>query len=269
MLKGELFMKIMTFLSDFGDRGNYVSQMKGVALSMTDAKIVDITHDIKPHNIREGAFVLQTVVPYFPTGTVHIAVVDPGVGTPRRGIVITTRTQILIGPDNGILIPAARRLGDFTVYKIENPNLMLSQVTNTFHGRDIFTPVAAHILNGVLFEQIGRCINDFINLDFGSFELTNKTASGKIIYIDNFGNIITNILGFRLRQFVGYDKKIILSIGRRRLEISFVKSYNFVKKGELIATIGSSNYLEISINRGSASDKLKLKPDDEIKIQFN
>jgi len=262
-------MKIMTFLSDFGNKSNYVSQMKGVALSMTDARIVDITHDITPHNIHEGAFVLQASVPYFPIGTVHVAVVDPGVGTSRQGIVITTRTQILVGPDNGLLIPAARRLGDFTVYEIENPDLMLSAVSNTFHGRDVFTPVAAHRLNGVVFEQIGPFVNDFVNLDFGRFEITDKIVTGKIIYVDSFGNIITNIDGFRLRRVVGYDKKIILSIGRRRLEIPFVKSYNFVKKGELLATIGSSNLFEIALNQGSASEKLKLKPDDEIKILFN
>lgn len=268
VFKGEHLMKIMTFLSDFGNQSSYVSQMKGVAVSMTDARIVDITHDISPHNICEGAFVLQTSVPYFPVGTVHVAVVDPGVGTTRRGIVVTTRTQILVGPDNGLLIPAARRLGDFTVYEIANQNLMLNAISNTFHGRDVFTPVAAHILNGVTFEQIGPLITDPVDLSFGKFEITDKTVTGKIIYVDSFGNIITNIDGFRLRQIVDYDKKIILLLGRKRLEIIFVKSYNFVKKGELLATIGSSNLFEIALNQGNASKKLKLKPDDEIKIQF-
>ena len=268
VFKGEHLMKIMTFLSDFGNQSSYVSQMKGVAVSMTDARIVDITHDISPHNIREGAFVLQTSVPYFPVGTVHVAVVDPGVGTTRRGIAVTTRTQILVGPDNGLLIPAARRLGDFTVYEIANPNLMLNAISNTFHGRDVFTPVAAHILNGVTFEQIGPLITDPVDLSFGKFEITDKTLTGKIIYVDSFGNIITNIDGFRLRQVVGYDKKIILLLGRKRLEIIFIRSYNFVKKGELLATIGSSNLFEIALNQGNASKKLKLKPDDEIKIQF-
>jgi len=105
-------------------------------------------------------------------------------------------------------------------------------------------------------------------LNFGKFEVTDKTATGKIIYVDSFGNIITNIDGFKLKQAVGYDKKIILSLGRKRLAIPFVKSYNFVKKGELLATIGSSNLFEIALNQGNASKKLKLKPDDEIKIQF-
>jgi len=262
-------MKLMTLLSDFGSNSSYVSQMKGVALSMTDATIVDINHDIVPHNILEGAFILRTSAPYFPMGTVHVAIVDPGVGTARRGIVVATRTQIFVGPDNGILIPAARYLGDFTVYEITNKNLMLDSVSNTFHGRDVFAPVAAHILNGMLFEQIGPIVTDFVDLDFGRYEITGKTATGKIIYIDNFGNIITNIDGLRLKQVLSYDKKIMLSIGKKQLEIPFVKSYNLVKKDEVLATVGSSNLLEIALNQGSASKKLGVKPLEDIKILFN
>jgi len=262
-------MKLMTLLSDFGSNNSYVSQMKGVALSMTDATIVDITHDIAPHNISEGAFILRTSVPYFPVGTVHVAVVDPGVGTARRGIVVTTRTQILVGPDNGILIPAAKRLGDFTVYEIANQNLTLNSVSNTFHGRDVFAPVAAHILNGILFEQIGPIITDFVDLDFGNYEITDKTATGKIIYIDSFGNIITNIDGIRLKQVLSYDKRIMLFLGDKQLEIPFVKSYNFVKDGEILATVGSSNLLEIALNQGNANKKLGVKPFEDIKILFN
>ena len=259
-------MKLMTFLSDFSNKSNYVSQMKGVALSMTETKIVDITHDISPHNIREGAFVLKTTVPFFPIGTVHVAVVDPGVGTTRRGIVVTTKTHILVGPDNGLLIPTAKFLGNFTVYEIANPNLMLNPISNTFHGRDVFIPIAAHILNGVKFEHIGPIVNDFINLDFSRFEILENNVIGKIIYIDNFGNIITNIDGFKIKQLVQYDKKIKLILGNKKVEIPFVKSYGFVNKDKLLATVGSSNLLEISLNQGSAEKKLKLKPDDEIKF---
>ena len=240
-------MKLMTFLSDFSNKSNYVSQMKGVALSMTETKIVDITHDISPHNIREGAFVLKTTVPFFPIGTVHVAVVDPGVGTTRRGIVVTTKTHILVGPDNGLLIPTAKFLGNFTVYEIANPNLMLNPISNTFHGRDVFIPIAAHILNGVKFEHIGPIVNDFINLDFSRFEILENNVIGKIIYIDNFGNIITNIDGFKIKQLVQYDKKIKLILGNKKVEIPFVKSYGFVNKDKLLATVGSSNLLEISL----------------------
>jgi S-adenosylmethionine hydrolase len=262
-------MKLMTFLSDFGIKSNYVSQMKGVALSLTDARIVDITHDIAPQDIREGAFVLMSSIRHFPTGTVHIAVVDPAVGTIRRGIVIATQTQILVGPDNGLLIPAARNLGDFTVYEIINQNLMLKTVSNTFHGRDVFTPVAANILNGIMFDQIGPIINEFVDLDFGKFDIRDQTATGKTIYIDSFGNIVTNIDGASIKHVLSYDKKIMLFIGDKRLEIPLVKSYNFVKKGEFLATIGSSDLLEISLSQGNAAKKLQVKPDEDIKILFD
>lgn len=259
-------MKLMTMLSDFGSKSNYVPQMKGIALSMSEVSIVDITHDITPHNIREGAYVLKTSIPYFPVGTVHIGVVDPGVGSNRRGIVVVTNTHILVGPDNGLLIPAANELGNFTVYEIKNPRLMLRNVSNTFHGRDIFTPVAAHILNGVYFEEIGPMIKDFINLDFGKSEITRKTATGNVIYVDNFGNIITNIEGNKLQNIMDYDKKIMLYVGKKQKKMSFVKTYGAVKQGEFLATIGSSNLLEFSINQGDAGKKLGVKPGEKIKI---
>jgi len=261
-------MKLITFLSDFGSRSSYVSQMKAAVLSITDAKIIDITHDISPHNIREGAFVLLSSISYFPIGSVHVAVVDPGVGTDRKGIVVTTPSQILIGPDNGLLIPAARSLGNFTIYEIKNKNLMLDSISNTFHGRDIFSPVAANILNGVLFDQIGPIITDFVDLDFGKFEINNNSAKGKVIYIDNFGNIITNIDGLKLKNVLDFDKNITIFIGKKTIRTKFVKSYNFVRKGKDLATIGSSNLFEIAYNQDDAAKKLGVKPYDDIKILF-
>lgn len=261
-------MKLLTFLTDFGSNSNYISQMKGIAMSITDARIVDISHDIKPYDIREGAFVLRTSIPYFPLGTVHVAVVDPGVGTNRRGIVVTTRSQILVGPDNGLLIPAARLLGDFAVYEIKNQELMAKNVSNTFHGRDIFTPVASHILNGIPFDQIGPMIYDFIDLDFGDYEITDQSAVGKIIYIDNFGNIVTNIDEKELAKFLVFNREIIVMIGEKQLKIPFIPTYNLVKKGELLSTIGSSNLFEISQNQGNAAKILKAKINDKVKIFF-
>jgi S-adenosylmethionine hydrolase len=262
-------MKIITFLTDFGMKSGYVSQMKGVASSISDARLIDITHDVTPHDIREGAFLLKTSTSYFPVGTVHVAVVDPGVGTDRKGLLITTRSQILVGPDNGLLIPAARCLGDFVVYEITNEKYMLKPVSNTFHSRDIFTPVAAHITNGVPFEEIGKQTNEYVNLDFGEGTVTDKTAEGKIIYTDRFGNIITNIDGKKLRQYLEYNTKIKISIKNKSKQVSFVKSYDFVKKGRFLTTIGSSNLLEISINQGDAAKKLGVKPDDQVKILFS
>ena len=261
-------MKLMTFLSDFGTKSSYVSQMKAVASSITDAQIIDITHEVTPYNIREGAFLLMTAVPYFPSGTVHVAVVDPGVGTSRKGIVVTTRTQILVGPDNGLLIPAAKNLGEFIVYEIANPKITLDFISNTFHGRDVFAPVAAHILNGLRFDDIGPVTNNFSSLNFGICEINDKSASGKVIYVDCFGNVITNINGLLLNRYLSYGKNISIVVEKKHFEIPFVKSYNFVKKGETLSTIGSSNFLEIALSQGNATKKLGIKIGDEIKIMF-
>jgi len=261
-------MKIITFLTDFGTKNGYAAQMKAVALSKTYARVVDITHEITPHDINEGAFILQSAVPFFPPGTVHVAVVDPGVGTDRRGIVIATRTQILVGPDNRLLVPAAKSLGDFVVYEIKNKKFMSNLISNTFHGRDIFTHVASQILNEISFDEIGPIINDYVDLNFGKSEVAEKSATGKVIYIDSFGNIITNIDGTKLIRFLEYGKNIMIFIGKKQEKIPFVKTYDEVKKDGTLATIGSSNYLEISINQGNAAKKLGVRPDDEIKILF-
>lgn len=262
-------MKIITFLTDFGTRASYIAQMKAVATSITDAKIIDITHEITQHNIREAAFTLLTTVDYFPTGTVHVVVVDPGVGTWRKGLLITTKTQILIGPDNGVLIPAAKHLGNMNIYEIKNTRYMLKNISKTFHGRDIFTPVASHITNGVPFEEIGPITNDYFDLDFGKCEITDKTATGQVIYIDSFGNIITNIYSVLLSKKLGYGNKIMAFIGDIKKEIMFVQSYGFVKRNQYLATIGSSNFLEFSINQGNAAKKLKIKTGDSVKILFS
>ncbi|MDH7517251.1 MAG: S-adenosyl-l-methionine hydroxide adenosyltransferase family protein [Candidatus Thermoplasmatota archaeon] len=261
-------MKIITLLTDFGSKDGYVAQIKGVISFITDARIIDITHDVTPHNIREAAFILRNTSPYYPIGTVHLAVVDPGVGTDRKGLIITTKSQILIGPDNGVLIPAAKFLGDLTVYEIKNNEYMLKNVSNTFHGRDIFAPIAAHIVNGVSFDKLGDKTKNFVDLDFGETCMSKKDITGKVVYLDHFGNIITNIDGTSVKEVLDYNKKIKLSINNKPREAVFVKSYGFTKKGQLLATIGSSNYLEISINQGNAAQKLNAKPDDKIKITF-
>ncbi|MCX6666183.1 MAG: S-adenosyl-l-methionine hydroxide adenosyltransferase family protein [Euryarchaeota archaeon] len=261
-------MRTITLLSDFGMDNGYVAQMKGVISGISDARIIDVSHEVTPHAVREAAFILQTIVSYYPVGTVHVAVVDPGVGTDRRGIIVTTRSHVLVGPDNGVLIPAARFLGDFVVYEITNKEYMLKEISNTFQGRDVFAPVAAYITKGVVFDAIGKKITDYIDLDFGHEVYSENTVSGKIIFIDRFGNIITNISGVRLKDRLSLGKHVTVSVNNQSHQVLFVKSYGFVGKGELLATIGSSHYLEISMNQGNAAQILSVKEDDEIKIIF-
>ena len=261
-------MRTITLLTDFGMNNGYVAQMKGEITGISDARIIDVSHEVTAHAVREAAFILQTVVPYYSVGTVHVAVVDPGVGTDRRGLIITTRSHVLVGPDNGVLIPAARFLGDFVVYEITNKEYMLKEISNTFQGRDVFAPVAAYITSGVAFDKIGKQITDYVDLNFGHAEFTEKAVTGKVIFVDRFGNIITNIPGVRLKEMILYGKQVMVSVGNHTQLMPFVKSYGFVGKGELLVTIGSSHYLEICVNQGNAAQMLSVKEDDEVKMVF-
>jgi S-adenosylmethionine hydrolase len=238
-------------------------------LSLTDAYLIDITHEISSHAIREGGFILRAVVPFYPVGTVHVAVVDPGVGTKRRGLIVTTKEHIFVGPDNGLLMPAAHLLGDITVYEISNPRYMLPSVSSTFHGRDIFTPVAAYITRGVPFTDFGPKITDAVDLDFIQPTITNDKIVGKVIHIDHFGNIITNIDESAISRVANFDQNLRISFGTTQQELPFVRSYGHVQKGEALATIGGFRYLEISINQGNAAEQLHVSLDDDIDVLLN
>lgn len=252
---------VITLLSDFGDV--YPASMKGVILSINPAaSIVDISHSVPSHDIRAGAFILLTAAKYFPSGTVHIAVVDPGVGTKRRALAIRAGSEsgihYFIGPDNGLLIPAAKSLGDFKVYEITNTALFRKNISSTFHGRDIFAPAGAHISKGLNVIDVGREIFDYVDLDFGKGIKKNGTLEGRVIFIDSFGNIVTNIpagmVELRHGDVLDIDKKHVL----------FRSSYGFCSEGEPLALIGSHGYLEIAVNRGSAAEFFNKKLGDKI-----
>lgn len=261
-------MKTMSFLSDFGLRSTYVAQMKAAAACITDARFIDITHDVSPQDIYEGAFALMTVLPYFPEGTVHVAVVDPGVGTERKGIIIKTENHVLVGPDNGLLLPAARNQDDFTVFEIANTEYMLPVVSHTFHGRDIFAPVAAHIADDVSPEEIGDEISDYVDLDFGSGTIKHDAAEGKIIYVDGFGNLVTNIDGDNFLKRISYGVKVMLSVADYQEIIPFAETYGQTDKEELLVTVGSHGFVELSVNQGDAAQTLDVKRDTPVIITF-
>jgi len=253
---------VITLLSDFGDV--YPASMKGVILSINpDANIVDISHSITRHDIRTGAFVLMTSAKYFPDGTVHIAVVDPGVGTKRRPIAAMARSpdgniHFFIGPDNGLLIPAARSMGKFEVYEINNRKLFRINVSSVFHGRDIFAPIGAHISMGFGIKEVGVEIFDFIDLDFGAGTKTAETFLGKVIFIDPFGNIVTNI------SYDSVDLKFGDFLEIEGFKVPFFNSYGFCNEGEPLALIGSHGYLEIAVNQGNAARFFHKRIDDVI-----
>jgi S-adenosylmethionine hydrolase len=259
-------MKRITFLTDFGTKEGYVAQMKGVISSITDARLLDISHEVSPQNVREGAFILWTTARFFPVGTIHVAVVDPGVGTERKGLFIITKKQILIGPDNGILLPTAHLLGDFVVYEITNPKYMIHPLSRTFHGRDIFAPVAGYIAQGVPFREIGTKTTHFVDLQFPLGVHQGDRIVGKVLYVDRFGNIITNIPQDILPADILKKNLTLVSGDHRWGQVPFVAAYGYASQGQVLCTLGSNQFLEISINQGNASQTLGLGVDADVHL---
>ncbi len=261
-------MPLISLTTDFGDL--YPAAMKAVILGIAPAvQILDITHSIRQAGIREGAFALYSLVRYFPPGTVHIGVVDPGVGTSRRALAIKSgpagKEQFFVGPDNGLLIPAAHRLGEMEVYEIKNTELMLkSGISATFHGRDIFAPAGAHLSNDTPIEAVGPRILDFVDLDFGNFGIDGPFLLGEVVFADNFGNVITNIPEDIVFKFSTFGSQVEVN-GRK---VSFAQTYGFVGQGEPLVLIGSHGFLEIAVNKGNAALQFGLKSGDQVVIKI-
>ena len=255
---------MITLTSDFGLKDPYVAEMKGVILTINPkAALIDITHDIEKFNIRMAAFMLASAAQYFPEGTVHLAVVDPGVGTQRRAILIQTKKGFFVGPDNGILILAAQSQGIEHVYQLTNPKFMLPKISSTFHGRDIFAPAAAHLEKGVQPIEFGPEINDPIKPEFAKVKRRNDSLIGEVMHIDGFGNIITNI---NEKTVQNYAKKVNVELPSISLKLTFGKAYAQAKPKEPIVLIGSHGFMEIALNQGSAAEKFHAKAGDKIAV---
>ncbi len=263
--------RIITLLTDFGVKDPYVAAMKGVILSIApNAKIIDITHEVDKFNVREGAFILAAVTPYFPEGTVHVGVVDPGVGTSRRPIIVVTKRSIFVGPDNGLLMLAAHNEEIIKVLEISNPKYMLKEVSSTFHGRDIFAPVAAHIAIGVDPEEVGVEISDYIRSPFPEPRIADGRVVGEVVYIDGFGNIVTNIPEEILwKKGVKFGDKISIYVkGQVKMEVRLSRAYGDASAGSTLAVVDSFNLLEIAVNMGSAAKRYSVKVGDEIIVEL-
>jgi S-adenosylmethionine hydrolase len=246
---------IITLTTDFGEI--YQAEMKGVILKINPrVRIVSISHSIPRHNIIAGAFALFCAARYFPLNTIHIGVVDPEVGTVRRGIVIKSASgQYLIGPDNGLLIPAARSLGSFMVYEIP----AVEGASPTFHGRDIFAPLAARISKGYDVKKF-KLLQEYEEIDFGKPRVASNAMEGKIIYIDEFGNAITNIPSEIVKLKLGEKLKF-----KEKL-IPYVRTYADVEEGKPLLLVGSHGFLEIAAYKASASSLFKLKAGDRVSL---
>lgn len=243
---------IITLLSDFGSL--YPAEMKGAILSRTkDAILVDIAHDIPPQNIRAGAFALMVAARHFPEGTIHLAVVDPGVGTHRLGLVVESGGHLFVGPDNGLLIPAARSLGDPAAWMID-PKLA-EGTAPTFHGRDVFAPAVAMFASGAKAESFGPKVEP-VDLDFGEARRSGDGIEAEVIYVDGFGNLVLNFWE------IPWDRWVVS--GR---SLARARTYAEAEEDEPLITIGSHEFAEIAVNGGSARDLFDLSPGDRVLLE--
>jgi len=262
-----MLSSIITMTTDFGLADPYVAEMKAVILKINpEAKIVDISNQIEKFNIKMGAYVLAAAAPYFPQGTIHVAVVDPGVGTRRNPILIEAENSFFIGPDNGVLILAANRQGLKHVYKIRNPKFMLHKISSTFHGRDIFAPAAAFLSKGVSPSEFGRETHKFVVPNFSKLVRKERVLIGEVIHVDGFGNIITNFPKEELGREVLGGQTFKLKFKETALKLRLCRSYAEVELREPLAIIGSHDFLEISLNQGNAAETFGVKAGDKVTL---
>ena len=245
---------LITLTTDFGQSDHYVGAMKGVILSICPrARIVDISHGVGAFEIAEAAFTLSQAYRYFPRGAVHVVVVDPGVGTSRRPILAQAAGQYFIAPDNGVLSMIYAR-EKHRVRAISSVRYFLRPVSNTFNGRDIFAPVAAHLAGGIAPARFGKPIADYLRLDFDKPARTGRRAwTGAILKVDRFGNLVTN---FSVEEFPDLDKRAFeMAVGPQRINV-FARHYAERGPGEAFLILGSAGYYEISVSQSSAAKLL-------------
>ena len=259
-------MSIITLTTDFGTTDGYVGAMKGVILNQApQATVVDIAHDIPAQDIEAGAWCLATCWRYFPKGTLHVVVVDPGVGSERQALIIEADGQYLIGPDNGVFTHPLRRAGQFTVRRFHSDFHLPDSLSATFHGRDIFAYAAAVIASGERgWTDITEPAEEFTLLAVSRPEYGDTTIKGSIIHVDRYGNLITNIEGEKLPK----NAQWIIRVGGADLAVRELShTYADVDQGRPVALIGSSGYLEIAVCGGSAWRVFQTEPGAKITMR--
>ncbi len=254
--------RIITLTTDFGLTDGFVGTMKGVILGINpNATIVDITHDIAPQNIEQGAFLFANAAKYFPANVIHVVVVDPGVGSARRAIAAREDETLFVAPDNGVLSSVLRPSS--SVVQLNKPAYWLPRVSNTFHGRDVFAPVAAHLSLGVPLEALGDPIDNWVRLPRAPALRAGDEIAGRVIHIDRFGNIITNV---GEEMLSGMDRAwLVVRIGGRVLR-GVESTYADAARGELVALISSSWHLEVAMRDGNAAEALGVRIGDEMVV---
>lgn len=247
----------IVLMTDFGLRDPFVGIMKGVILSINpSATIVDLCHELDPGDVRSAAFALSMAFPYFPTGTIFAAVVDPGVGTGRRAVAADVGGKTVVCPDNGILSWVLHNHSLSRAVELHNPRFFLPEVSDTFHGRDVFAPVVAHLSLGVPLDRLGPPVDKLITFAIPEPIEKDEFIQGEVVYIDRFGNLVTNIARERLESWRGKSERGLgVRIGSTEIR-GISGTYGDAPPERALAVFGSAGFLEIAVNRGSAAHLL-------------
>ena len=255
---------LITLTTDFGYRDPFVGIMKGVIVGINgNARVIDLSHNIPPQDIMAGALMLRHSVPYFPAGTIHVAVIDPSVGSARRPLLIECDGNYFVGPDNGVLSLALEGQQPQRIIHLSNATYHLQPVSATFHGRDIFAPVAAYLSLGVAAVAFGEPVETFVRLHLPEASRTARGLVGEILYIDRFGNLFTNISAPDLRGLS--TEKLAISMGNVAIR-GLASTYAAAADGEFVALINSWGFLEIAVYKGSAERRATAKVGDTVTI---
>ncbi|MCX7816334.1 MAG: SAM-dependent chlorinase/fluorinase [Syntrophales bacterium] len=257
---------IVTLITDFGTKDPFVGQMKGVMLSINPRiVIVDVTHQIPPFDVRKAAFVVSESFGYFPRGTIHVAVVDPGVGSARRPIIVAAQGHLFVGPDNGIFSLIIDADDNYKVIKIENVKFFFPERGSTFHARDVFAPVAAWLAKGIPVEDFGPPVADPVTLNIDIPLILSNSIKGRVVYIDRFGNCITNI---HKRMLPREDMSTQWEVLWRNRTVELVSHYEAASKGDIFALFNSSGYLELFVFMGNCAAEWNFLCGDEVELVF-
>jgi S-adenosylmethionine hydrolase len=283
VLYQEMMLIVIALLTDFGTTDIYVGVMKGVILSIDpQAQIIDITHNIQPQNVRQGAFALLNSYRHFPDGTVFAVVVDPDVGTDRKPVAVQAGRYTFVAPDNGVLSYVLYEIRDAFAVELNNPSYQLASVSSTFHGRDVFAPAAAHLNKGIALRAMGTPLLYPVTLPEPVLNISPKKVTGEVMHIDHFGNVSTSIGYLRwvaperltLNKRFGDFATVPVPAATTEVVIGATtiagirRTFGEVERGDLLALVESSGFLEIAVNQGSAAARLEVSIGDRVELQI-
>jgi S-adenosylmethionine hydrolase len=255
---------VITLTTDFGLRDPYVAEMKAVILGLNPAVLlIDVTHDVAAHDVSEGGLALETMATVCPAGTVHVAVVDPGVGTSRRGLIVAVGGQFFVGPDNGIFTPLLAR-AEWQAFELRAPEYRRPAVSATFHGRDVFAPAAAHLTLGVSPMRFGPAVTDPVRVPWAAPRESGRGVEGHVIHVDRFGNLLTSIDSEAVERLVHGGGVVTASIGAHRIPL--VRTYGDLAGGSAGALVGSRGRLEVAVRQGSAARSLGARRGEKVRL---